>query len=250
MKKTLFNGLFFTAMLFAFGTTNASAQGFLKKLNKGLEKVSNVVGKGTDVVETVAGTVNEDPASVNWDAIPQYTLQKVYLVDDEGNNVLNEDGTQEYCVFLVDQFGNRRSKEAVQAQNKVITARVAAILVKLSAGTVAGAKGKGLAGALIGAAVGAATSAGDIKMIKKQMESLKAQKKLIESYSQNFTDEGKPIDAKVDLSEVLGVEFNDDNTVSAKTSEIKEQLASDIFNTTDDAWDLDEKEGESTGESK
>ena len=246
MKKIFTHALLFTGFLFTLGSIDANAQGFLKKVSKGIDKVSNVVGKGTDVVEGVAGTLNEDPSSVNWDAIPHYTLQKVFVVDDESNNVLNEDGTQEYCVFLIDQFGNRRSKEAVQAQNKVIIARVSAILVKLTAGTVAGAKTKGLGGALVGAAVGAATSAGDIKIIKKQLNSLKEQKKLIESYSQNFTDEGKPVDANVDLSKALGFDFNDDNTVSLKTSEIKAQLDDPSFTTADDAWDLDDqsKEGE------
>ena len=170
----------------------------------------------------------------------------MYLVDDAGNNLLNEDGTQQYNVYLIDQNGNRRSKEAVQAQNRTILLRCTAMLAKLTATTAVGAKKGGVGGGLLGASTGLLGSAGDIKMIKKQIESLKEQKKLIEFYSQNFTDEGAPKDANIDITKETGIEFNDSNSVSQTTAQIKEELASESFNSTSDDWDLG---GETSSES-
>ena len=98
----------------------------------------------------------------------------------------------------------------------------------------------------MGAGVGLLASAGDIKMIKTQIESLKEQKKLIEFYSQNFTDEGAPKDANIDITKETGIEFNDSNSVSQTTAQIKEELASESFNSTSDDWDLG---GETSSES-
>ena len=51
-------------------------------------------------------------------------------------------------------------------------------------------------------------------MAKKQRESLKQQKALLEAYAKTFSDEGKPVDAKVDLSQVEGLDLreNDNDT--------------------------------------
>lgn len=236
--------------LLCCSSADASAQGFLKKVSKGISKVTNAVEKATDTVSEITDTANAtetpddanaDVKSINWEAIPHYSLQKVFLVDDEGNNLLNEDGTQRYNVYLIDQNGNRRSKEAVKAQNKAIMLRCTAMLAKLTATTAVGAKKGGVGGGLLGGGIGLLASAGDIKMIKKQIESLKEQKKLVEFYSQNFTDEGEPKDANIDITKATGIEFNDSNTVSQTTAQIKEELASESYNSTNDDWDLDGK---------
>ena len=233
--------------LLCCSSADASAQGFLKKVSKGISKVTNNVEKAANTVSEVTGAstatetpddANADVKSINWEAIPHYSLQKVFLVDEEGNNLLNEDGTQQYNVYLIDQNGNRRSKEAVKAQNKTIMLRCTAMLAKLTATTAVGAKKGGVGGALLGGAAGLVASAGDIKMIKKQIESLKEQKKLIEFYSQNFTDEGAPKEANIDITKETGIEFNDNNTVSQTTAQVKALLESEDFKTPDEAWDL------------
>lgn len=256
MKSNKFYIVSVLVAFFFLWNVDASAQGFLKKISKGIDKVTKVVDKGTDVIEKgtdivdeVAGNAKDDPKSVKWDAIPTYTPQVVYVLDEEGNNVLNEDGTKQYHVFLVDQNGNIRSKEAVKAQNMEIIGRVTAIIAKLTTTTAVGAKEKGVGGALLGAGLSVITSIGDIKMIKKQLKSLKEQKKMIESYSQNFTDEGVPVSADVDLSKVVGLDFNEENALSMRTSEIKKELESESFNTVDDAWDLD-SDSETTPEAQ
>ena len=236
-------------------SADASAQGFLKKVSKGISKVTSTVEKTADTVSEITGTstatdntddANDDVKSINWEAIPHYTLQKVYLVDDAGNNLLNEDGTQQYNVYLIDQNGIIRNKGAVERQNRTILLRCTKMLAKLTATTAAGAKGGGVGGALLGAGVGLLASAGDIKMIKKQKESLKEQEKLIEFYSQNFTDEGAPKDANIDIKKETGIDFNESNTVSQTTAQIKDMLASDDYNTPSNAWDLG---GETSSES-
>ena len=241
------------------GSADASAQGFLKKVSKGISKVTSTVEKTADTVSEITGTstatentddanddvksinwddANDDVKSINWEAIPHYTLQKVYLVDDAGNNLLNEDGTQQYNVYLIDQYGKCRNEKAVRKQNRTILLRCTNMLAKLTATTAAGAKGGGVGGALLGAGAGLLASAGDIKMMKKQIEALKEQKKLIEFYSQNFTDEGAPKDANIDIKKETGIDFNESNTVSQTTAQIKEMLASDSFSTTPpDDWD-------------
>ena len=120
------------------------------------------------------------------------------------------------------------------------------MLAKLTATTAVGAKKGGLASGLVGGAAGLIASAGDIKMIKKQIESLKEQKKLIEFYSQNFTDEGAPKEANIDITKETGIEFNDNNTVSQTTAQVKALLESEDFKTTDDDWDFG---GETSSES-
>ena len=237
------------------GSADASAQGFLKKVSKGISKVTNTVEKTADTVSEITGTstatentndANDDVKSINWEAIPHYTLQKVYLVDDAGNNLLNEDGTQQYNVYLIDQNGNRRSKKIVDMQNRIIRQHCTKMLSKLTTGAAAGAIKGGVGGALAGAGAGLLASADDIKMIKKQKESLKEQEKLIEFYSQNFTDEGAPKDANIDITKETGIDFNESNTVSQTTAQIKEMLASDDYNTPPDDWNLG---GENSSES-
>ena len=98
-----------------------------------------------------------------------------------------------------------------------------------------------IAGALIGGAVGAAAglalSAKDIKEAKAQKKSLKQQEELIAKYQENFTSEGTPINASVDVAKIEGLEISEGVSMTAES--LKNELSSESFNSSDDsAWTL------------
>ena len=160
------------------------------------------------------------------------------MTDENGNPVLLEDGTQDYRVLLVDQFGNKRSAQSVKAQIDIINQRVLAILAKVGLGAGIGALQNGLSGAAVGAGMGALASIDDISMAKKQKKSLKQQKILLAEYQKNFTEEGKPINAKVDPTKLEGLDLKEDNALSMTASDIKKELESEDFNSTDtSSWE-------------
>lgn len=245
--KTAIKLLALVAM-FSVGT-EVSAQGFLKKLEKAAnktlsatDKVLDGADKALDATDAVLGetTPADSTKKINWEAIPVYHTQKITETDANGQPLLNEDGTPKVRVFLVDQFGNKRSKEAVKAQQKKLWAAVGAIAGKVGIGAVAGGLLKGdVEGAVAGAAAGAVASADDIKMAVAQKKSLNQQKKLLKAYEENFTDEGVPVDAKADLSKIKNLDLAEDNSLSMSSEELKKELESEAFNTTDDsAWDI------------
>lgn len=160
------------------------------------------------------------------------------MTDENGNPVLLEDGTQDYRVLLVDQFGNKRSAQSVKAQIDIINQRVLAILAKVGLGAGIGALQNGLSGAAVGAGMGALASIDDISMAKKQKKSLKQQKILLAEYQKNFTEEGKPINAKVDPTKLEGLDLKEDNALSMTAADIKKELESEDFNSTDtSSWE-------------
>ena len=184
-------------------------------------------------------TAASDSASIAWDKIPVFSAQKVYIKDANGNPVLQEDGTADYRVFLVDQFGNKRSAQSVKTQIDIINQRVLAILAKVGLGAGIGALQNGLSGAAVGAGMGALASLDDISMAKKQKKSLKQQKLLLAEYQKNFTEEGKPINAKVDTSKLAGLDLKEDNALSMTATDIKKELDSADFNSTDTSgWEI------------
>lgn len=201
-------------------------------------------------------TDSQQGKKFDWKTVPVFTTQIVLLTDDNGNPLLNEDGTQQKRVFLVDQFGNRRSKESVKAQHKAITKAVGRIIGKVGLGALIGgglgylvaknegasnkdALGYAAAGAAVGMVGGYAITDEDRAIAKEHKKSLKEQKKLIEQYSKTFTDEGIPVDAKVDLTNVKGIDFTKGDAVSLSASEVMREIESDAFNNTDtSAWDL------------
>ena len=206
------------------------------------------VGLTANGAKTGNADTTKAAKDIKWNDIPVYTAQKVMVTDEAGNPVLNEDGTQQYRVFLVDQFGNKRSKEAVKAQQAKLNKAIGNILLSTGVGAGVGAAagrtiGKELGsktagtilGALAGAVVGITSSKSDIEMAKKQRESLKQQKALLEAYAKTFSDEGKPVDAKVDLSQVEGLDLKEDNTLTMAAADIKKELESSDFSTTDDS---------------
>jgi len=241
MKHLLFKSLAICAMML-IGANHVSAQSFLNKSKKALSSESTK--DKTDPVEN--DTVVK---ALKWDKIPVYTAKKIVLTKSDGTPMLNEDGTPVTRVLLVDQFGNKRSYEAVQAQYEAIEKAVNRIVLKVGSGAAVGAlsglalskgKGKGAAvGAAAGAAAGLALSAKDIKEAKAQKKSIKQQKQLLEAYQKCFTAEGTPIDASVDLSNVDGFDFTAGESVSETAEALKAELASEAFNSSDDsAWSL------------
>lgn len=225
--------------LLTLGSSNVQAQSFLKKLKKTVSTESS-----ENKNDSLA---NDSVKPLKWDKVPIYTAKKITLTNEDGTPMLNEDGTPVTRVFLVDQFGNKRSSEAVQEQHKKIDKAITRILLKVGGGAALGALG-GLAagkgtGAAVGAAVGAAggllLSAKDIKEAKAQKKSLKEQEKLLAAYQKTFTAEGTPIDASVDLSNVDGIDFTAGESVSQTAESLKEELASEAYNSSDDsAWKI------------
>lgn len=237
MRTTnLMKAVTLAGMLFVFNQ-GANAQ-FLKKLGKSVEKAAKTVEKTADGLEA-NNLTKTDSVAIAWDKVPVFSAQRINMVDANGKPVLLEDGTQDYRVLLVDQFGNKRSPESVKAQIKSINERIIAILAKVGLGAGLGALQNGASGAAIGAATGAVASINDITMAKKQKKSLNQQKKLLEVYQKNFTEEGKPINAKVDVKKLAGLDLKEDNTLSMTATDIKKELDNDNFNSTDtSAWDL------------
>lgn len=214
-----------------------SAQGFLKKLVKSTEQTnSDSVSNDTSVVKPL-----------KWDKIPVYHAEKRVVTNPNGTPLKNEDGTPMVRVLLVDQFNNVRSAEAVKAQHKKLNKAIGNILLKVGGGAALGVAGGLLAGkgkakgALIGGAVGAAAglalSAKDIKEAKAQKKSLKQQEELIAKYQENFTSEGTPINASVDVAKIEGLEISEGVSMTAES--LKNELSSESFNSSDDsAWTL------------
>jgi len=243
MKRMMFKSLAILAML-CLVNNQMSAQGFLKKLAKG---VGQVVSSQSD---SSAATSTADTATVKplkWDKIPQYHAEKRSVTTKEGIALKNDDGTPLVRVFLVDQFGNVRSPEAIKEQHKKLNKAIGNILLKVGGGAALGvasgllaSKGKA-SGAIVGGAVGAGAglllSKDDIKMAKLQKKSLKAQEELIAKYQENFTNEGTPINASVDVTKIDGLEITDGVSMTAET--LKAELESESFNSSDDsAWTI------------
>ena len=240
MKNLFVKVLVIMAGLFV-ANAQVSAQGFLKKLTKSADKTAS---------STPADTASTDTAAVKplkWDKIPVYHAEKRAVTGSDGTPLMNEDGTPMVRVLLVDQFNNVRSPEAVKEQHKKLNKAIGNILLKVGGGAALGVAGGLLAskgktsGALIGGAAGAAAglalSAKDIKAAKAQKKSLKAQEELIAKYQENFTSEGTPINASVDVEKIEGLEISEGVSMTAEA--MKTELESESFNSSDEsAWTI------------
>ncbi len=254
MKTTTIVKVVTVASLLFVSNQSANAQ-FFKKLGKAIEKTAKTVESTANALDEVSKTADATPStassltdggtaaasdsvSIAWDKIPVFSAKRVNMTDENGNPVLLEDGTQDYRVLLVDQFGNKRSAQSVKAQIDIINQRVLAILAKVGLGAGIGALQNGLSGAAVGAGMGALASIDDISMAKKQKKSLKQQKILLAEYQKNFTEEGKPINAKVDPTKLEGLDLKEDNALSMTAADIKKELESEDFNSTDtSSWE-------------
>lgn len=173
--------------------------------------------------------VDDGKSTIKWAEVPVYTAQKVVETDAEGKAVLNEDGTESYRVFLVDQNGNKRSKEAVDAQVKEINNAVLRITAKVGVPLLIGILSGKKDVAIIGTLTGGLLSIGDIVSAYKLKMSLSKQKKLLKTYSQSFNEEGKPIDATVNAKVLSDLGITESNTVSQSTTDLMKDLAAEGY---------------------
>ena len=222
-------------------SSQVSAQGFMKKLKKTAESVVSTDSTKSESTDTA------EVKPLKWDKIPVYHAEKRVVTDASGQPLKNDDGSPMVRVLLVDQNNNVRSAEAVKEQHKKIHQAVTRILLKVGAGAAVGVAGgllasKGKAtGAIVGGAAGAAAglalSAKDIKAAKAQKKSLKEQEELIAKYQQNFTTEGTPINASVDVDKIEGLDISEGVSMTAES--LKTELSSESFNSADDsAWTI------------
>lgn len=222
-------------------SSQVSAQGFMKKLKKTAESVVSTDSTKSESTDTA------EVKPLKWDKIPVYHAEKRVVTDASGQPLKNDDGSPMVRVLLVDQNNNVRSAEAVKEQHKKIDQAVTRILLKVGAGAAVGVAGgllasKGKAtGAIVGGAAGAAAglalSAKDIKAAKAQKKSLKEQEELIAKYQQNFTTEGTPINASVDVDKIEGLDISEGVSMTAES--LKTELSSESFNSADDsAWTI------------
>ncbi|GEM_PF-523780 len=245
MKKQTFKSLVMAAVL-ALAAPNVQAQGFFKKLSKGIDKATRAIDKGTKeldkittnlVGDTNATQATSDSSKINKeyliDDAPHYTVKKVYETTENGDTLRNDDGTvrSHYLVF------DKNDKVCdVNTAQKMINSRLKAygnILAKVGGGAALGVavgllskdKKAALTGGLTGALAGLALSSGDMKKIKDLNKSLKAYKTTLTAYQKTFTEEGLPIDATVDLSDVDGIDFTKSDELTKEAAEVKAELA-------------------------
>ena len=207
----------------------------------------------TSFAQTDTAQVAKDSAKVDLNKVPVYHAEKIVKLDEAGNQLKNDDGTLQYRVFLVDQFGNIRSAEAVKKQQAKVRKLVATVVGKVGLGALAGvglqlasnaiekkkqkAEDLLVAGAA-GAIAGLAWGSDDVAKAKELKKSLKAQEKLVKEYQKSFTDEGEPRSADVDMNHVAGIEIVNNN-VSKSAEEVKNLLDSGDFKEPDDsAWEI------------
>lgn len=244
MKKIALKCLAVAALL-AFGTADTQAQGFLKKLGKGIEKVAStgadVLEKSTDVLETVNSVTATDTTSTSnqlttnqlLENPPHYTVKKVIETTEGGDTLRNDDGTVRYHYLVFDKDDKACDVDAAQ---KMVNSRLkayGAILAKVGGGAAVGALGglmkkdkkQALTGAAVGGLAGLAMSGPEIAKIKELNKSLKEYKKTLAVYKNTFTEEGLPIDASIDLSNVDGIDFTKSEELTKDAAEVKAELA-------------------------
>lgn len=238
MKKTLFRGSMLALSVLFFATTGASAQGFFKKLKNAAEKVESVTKTANALV---GGTSTEEQTSESDSIsakeflanVPSYSVKKVIETDSLGNAITNEDGTTRYKYLLIDKEGNVCAANTAKKHLNSALKSGAFILLKVGGGATAGALlGKKIGGskksAWIGAGVGAATgmlaSMNDIKAVKEQVKLMKECKRVLSAYQTTFTEEGLPIDATADLSNVEGINFAECEEITKSAADVKAQL--------------------------
>lgn len=235
MKMNFFKGVFLIAFV-TLGVADMSAQSFLKKLKSAAEKMESV----TKTVNEVTGGESTEQKAEN-DSIspkeflenaPSYSVKKVTETDSLGNAITNEDGTARYKYLLIDKNGKACAPNTAKKHLNSVLKSGAFILLKVGGGATAGAllgkKFGGSKGAWIGAGVGAAAgvlaSMNDIKAVKEQVKLMKECKKVLSAYQNTFTEEGLPMDASVDLSNVDGINFSECEEITKSAADVRAEL--------------------------
>lgn len=153
--------------------------------------------------------------------------------DSLGNAITNEDGTTRYKYLLIDKNGNVCAVNTAKKHLNSALKSGAFILLKVGGGATAGAllgkkvggsKKSAWIGAGIGAAAGMLASANDIKEVKEQVKLMKECKRVLSAYQTTFTEEGLPIDAAADLSNVEGINFAECEEITKSAADVKAQL--------------------------
>lgn len=216
------------AIVLSLGTTNVMAQGFLNKINKGLDKVNSVLGDSDKeegkTGDTTTGTTPADTITMaGFEAdFPSFTVKPTIMIDSEGDTIRNEDGTPQLNYLIYDQNDKLCRKDTAEVMIKIRKKAALIIAAKIAGGAAGGAavgsgigkltKGKkgakkgAIWGSLAGAAVGTALSAGDMKKIREKNKILKNLEEELDKYGKTFTEKGIPRDKEADLSEYNGVE--------------------------------------------
>lgn len=230
MKTFIFKSLLLVAA-FTLATTDASAQKFLKKLEKFAKKTEKVVNSlDANSQQPAADAAQQDTATIDTKEMlanaPLYTVMKVMQTDEKGDTLKNEDGTMMYRYFLFDQNGNVCDCNTARKELGKAMKSFGIVIAKVGGGAAAGALlgGKGWKDALVGAGAGILASAGDIKKMKDHVVKMKACRKVLKAYETTFTEEGTPIDASVDLTNVDGINFTEFAEVTKEANELKQEL--------------------------
>ena len=235
MKSTLLKKMSVTIMVL-FCVTGISAQSFLKKLKNVTEKVVSVTEKVGSVTQSASTEEQPTDSISSADFLknaPSYTVKRVIETDSLGETITNEDGTIKYRYLLIDKDGKVCETNAVKKHLNAALKSGAIILAKVGGGAAAGAligkKAGGSTkdawiGAGIGAAVGLLGSANDIKSVNMQVKLMKECKALLKVYQQTFTEEGTPIDASVDLSNVEGINFTECEEITKSAADVKSEF--------------------------
>lgn len=236
MKKILLKGVVLMSLAF-FCSVNVSAQGFFKKLKSAVEKVESVtktINGDTDEKSTEQQSANDSISTKDFlENAPYYSVKKVIETDSLGNTIINEDGTTRYKYLLIDKNGNVCAANTAKKHLNSALKSGAFILLKVGGGATAGGLlGKKLGGskkgAWIGAGVGAAAgvlaSMNDIKAVKKQVKLMKECKKVLSAYQNTFTEEGFPLDAAADLSNVDGINFTECEEITKSAADVRAEL--------------------------
>lgn len=236
MKMNFLKGVFLIAFV-TFGVADMSAQSFLKKLKSAAEKVESV----TKTVNEVTGGESTEQKSENdsispkefLEKAPSYSVKKVTETDSLGNAITNEDGTARYKYLLIDKNGKACAPNTAKKHLNSALKSGAFILLKVGGGATAGAllgkkfggskKGAWI-GAGVGAAAGALASMNDIKAVKEQVKLMKECKKVLSAYQNTFTEEGLPMDASVDLSNVDGINFSECEEITKSAADVRAEL--------------------------
>lgn len=224
MKSLLSKALLAVALMAFGGAQAASAQGFLGKVGKAVSKAGKVVDATTSTAATVSEVGDSVASKIKKEDIPVYHCEMFYLTDENGNKVKNEDGTDAYRVYLVNQNGQKVTLEAAQAQSKQISKAVLSIAGKVGLSAGIGALSGGGKGVLVGVATGLGMSVSDVVTIVSLKKDINKQKKVLEAYKKSFDEEGRPLDAKVDPAKIKDLAIDTKSAVTESADKLKSEL--------------------------
>ena len=231
MKQVIFRTLCM-AVVSLFLVQCVSAQKWLNKLNKGLDKTNEILNSVNGSTEQSSQPSDTIDAKAFLNEAPSFEVKKLTILNEDGDTLRYEDGSIQYHYLVYDKDGKICHPETAKKLTNAALKSAGIILLKIGGtttlGGVLGKKAGGKKGAWIGSAtglvLGAALSAGDIKNIKAKTKELKAYKQALEKYQATFTEEGLPRDAEADLSDYADCEELTQDALVVQ-AQIKESIA-------------------------